>query len=50
MFFLDMDFKIQLPIIHDGFKTFGRIFVQKVGEKDSQFNLRMFFNWVAQPS
>lgn len=52
LFFLDMGmgFQMKTPIIHYGFKTFGRIFVQKVGARDSQFNLRMFFNWVAQPS
>ena len=47
---MGMGFQMKIPIIHYGFKTFGRIFVQKVGARDSQFNLRMFFNWVAQPS
>ena len=45
-----MDFKMKFPIIHYGFKMFAWVFVREVGERDSPFNLRMFFNWVAQQS
>ena len=37
---------MRFPLIHCGFKIFGWIFIQKIGERDSQFDLHIFFNWV----